>query len=120
MNRYNAEQFELIDDFGLVSPIIGFDFYHNRNNFWAHIYGSYLPAYHRYIVGDVDYSYLNRNNYGKGGLRKDAKLEQWEDYQFGAVIGWKIKRFGIFLEGEYTKFWDTEIYNSSIGINYRL
>ena len=120
MNRYNAEQFELIDDFGLVSPIIGFDFYHNRNNFWTHIYGSYLPPYHRYIVGDVDYSYLNRNNYGKGGLRKDAKLEQWEDYQFGAVIGWKIKRFGIFLEGEYTKFWDTEIYNSSIGINYRL
>tara|TARA_R100000773_G_scaffold42620_1_gene40046 strand:+ start:59 stop:1228 length:1170 start_codon:yes stop_codon:yes gene_type:complete len=120
MNRYNEEQFELIDDFGLISPIIGFDFYHNRNNFWTHIYGNYLPAYHRYIQGDVNYSYLHRNNYGKGGLRKDAKQEQWEDYQFGAVIGVKVKRFGIFLEGEYTKFWDTEFFNSSIGINYRL
>tara|TARA_R100001440_G_scaffold40931_1_gene60687 strand:- start:865 stop:2067 length:1203 start_codon:yes stop_codon:yes gene_type:complete len=120
MNRWNEEQFAFIDDFGLISPIIGFDFYHNRNNFWTHIYGSYLPGYHKYIQGDIDFSYLNRNNYGKGGLRKDANLEQWEDYQFGAVIGWKIKRFGIFLEGEYTKFWDTEIYNSSIGINYRL
>ena len=120
MNRYNEEQFELIDDFGLISPIIGFDFYHNRNNFWTHIYGNYLPGYHRYIQGDVNYSYLHRNNYGKGGLRKDAKQEQWEDYQFGAVIGVKVKRFGIFLEGEYTKFWDTEFFNSSIGINYRL
>ena len=38
----------------------------------------------------------------------------------GAIIGLKLKRFGIFIEGEYTKFWDTKIYNSSIGINYML
>jgi len=63
---------------------------------------------------------MNRNNWGKGGLRKDSELEQWEDYQAGAIIGIKLNRFGIFIEGEYTKFWDTEIFNSSIGINYRL
>ena len=63
---------------------------------------------------------MNRNNWGKGGLRKDSELEQWEDYQAGIIIGIKLKRFGIFIEGEYTKFWDTEIYNSSIGINYML
>ena len=120
MNRYNNEIWDELDGFGVVSPVVGFDFYHSRNNFWTHIYGSYLPPYHEYVSGDIDVSYLNRNNWGKGGLRKDIELEQWEDYQFGAIIGLKLKRFGIFIEGEYTKFWDTKIYNSSIGINYML
>jgi hypothetical protein len=120
MNRYNNEIWDELDGFGVVSPVVGFDFYHSRNNFWTHIYGSYLPPYHEYVSGDIDVSYLNRNNWGKGGLRKDSELEQWEDYQFGAIIGLKLKRFGIFIEGEYTKFWDTKIYNSSIGINYML
>ena len=26
----------------------------------------------------------------------------------------------IFVEGEYAKFWDSEIYNSSVGLNFRL
>jgi hypothetical protein len=26
----------------------------------------------------------------------------------------------VFVEGEYTKFWDSKIYNSSIGFNFRL
>tara|TARA_R100001163_G_scaffold65506_1_gene62976 strand:+ start:2177 stop:3343 length:1167 start_codon:yes stop_codon:yes gene_type:complete len=120
MNRYNEEQWSLLDGFGLISPVIGFDFYHSRNNFWTHAYGSYLAPYHKYVQGDEQYSYMNRNNWGKGGLVKGATNEQWEDYQAGLIIGFKLKRFGIFIEGEYTKFWDTEIYNSSIGINYRL
>ena len=36
-------------------------------------------------------------------------------------LGWKItKTLGIFLEGEYTKFWDSEIYQNSVGLNIRL
>jgi hypothetical protein len=120
MNRYNNEIWDELDGFGVVSPIVGFDFYYARSKFWSHIYGSYLPPYHKYVQGDEQYSYMNRNNWGKGGLRKDSELEQWEDYQAGAIIGIKLNRFGIFIEGEYTKFWDTEIFNSSIGINYRL
>ena len=120
MNKYNEEQWSLLDGFGVVSPVIGFDFYHSRNNFWTHAYGSYLAPYHKYVQGDEQYSYMNRNNWGKGGLIKGANNEQWEDYQAGLIIGLKLKRFGIFIEGEYTKFWDTEIFNSSIGINYRL
>ena len=52
MNRYNEEQWSLLDGFGLISPVIGFDFYHSRNNFWTHAYGSYLAPYHKYVQGD--------------------------------------------------------------------
>ena len=121
MNRYNEEMWEGIDDFGVISPVVGFDFYHYKNNFWLHAYGSYLLPYHEYVHGDADFSYLNRNNWGLGGLREDAEPEQWEDYQAGLVFGWKLNRsIGLFFEGEYTKFWDSEIYNSSVGLNITL
>jgi len=119
MNLYNREQWDLLDAFGEIAPIVGFDFYHYRSNFWLHAYGNYILPYHQYIVGDENVSYLNRNNWGKGGLREDAMLEQWDDYQAGIIFGWKLsKAIGIFAEGEYTKFWDSEIYNSSVGVNF--
>jgi hypothetical protein len=119
MNLYNREQWDLLDAFGEVAPVVGFDFYHYRSNFWLHAYGNYILPYHKYITGDENVSYLNRNNWGKGGLKKDSQLEQWDDYQAGLIFGWKLsKTIGIFAEGEYTKFWDSEIYNSSVGINF--
>ena len=121
INRYNNEQWDLLEPFGVLSPVVGFDFYHYKNNFWLHAYGSYLLPYHRYLKGDEDFSYLNRNNWGLGGLRQDSDLEQWEDYQAGVVFGWKLsKNIGVFVEGEYTKFWDSKIYNSSVGLNITL
>ena len=119
INRYNNEQWDMIGEFGLLSPIIGADFYHYKNNFWLHAYGNYLPGYHKYVSGDLDFSYLNRNNWGKGGLVQDAEPQQWTDYQVGLNFGWKIgKHLGVFIEGEYNKMWDTKFYNSTFGINY--
>jgi hypothetical protein len=70
-------------------------------------------------MGDGDFNYGNRNNWGKGGLRQDSEFEQWDDYQFGGSIGWKLsKSFGIFVEGEYTKMWASEFFNSTFGFNY--
>ena len=123
INRFNNEVWDELDYFGVLSPVVGFDYYHygRGGKFWLHSYGSYLLPYHRYIQGDVDFSYLNRNNWGLGGLRHDSQHEQWEDYQLGVSFGWKIsKSIGVFVEGEYTKFWDSKIYNSSIGLNFRL
>ncbi len=121
MNRYNQEIWNDLDAFGVVSPIIGFDVYHYKRNFWIHAFGSYLLPYHKYVKGDLDFSYLNRNNWGLGGLIEDADLEQWEDYQAGISFGWKLsKSLGIFVETEYTKFWDSKIYQSSVGFNIRL
>tara|TARA_R100001463_G_scaffold18072_2_gene45445 strand:- start:1125 stop:2318 length:1194 start_codon:yes stop_codon:yes gene_type:complete len=121
MNRYNHEVWDTIDAFGVVSPVVGFDFYHFKSNFWLHAYGSYLLPYHKYVKGDEDFSYLNRNNWGLGGLKEDSDLEQWEDFQAGINFGWKLNRsIGVFFEGEYTKFWDSRIYNGSVGLNITL
>ena len=46
INRYNNEQWDLIDAFGEVAPIVGFDFYHYKNNFWLHAYANYLSLIH--------------------------------------------------------------------------
>jgi len=121
LNRFNEEAWEEIDAFGVVSPVLGFDFYHYKNDFWLHAYGSYLLPYHKYVQGDEAFSYHNRNNWGLGGLIEDAEKEQWEDYQTGVQFGWKLnKNIGVFFEGEYTKFWDSKIYNSSVGLNITL
>ena len=119
MNRYNRERWAELDPFAEVAPILGFDFYHYKRNFWIHAYANWILPYHHYIAGDEDFSYLHRNNWGQGGISQDAQGEQWSDYSAGANFGWKIgKSIGIFLEGEYAKMWDSKLFNSSVGINY--
>ena len=119
LNRYNQEAWSELDAFGEVAPIVGLDFYHYKNNFWLHAYGSWILPYHKYIQGNEDFSYLHRNSWGKGGHNDLLDGEQWSDYQAGLVFGVKIsKSIGLFVEGEYTKFWDSEMFNSNFGINY--
>ena len=119
LNRYNKEAWADLDAFGEVAPIVGFDFYHYKNNFWLHAYGSWILPYHKYVQGNEDFSYLHRNSWGKGGHNDLLDGEQWSDYQAGMVFGVKIsKSIGLFVEGEYTKFWDSEMFNSNFGINY--
>ena len=118
MNRYNNEIWDTLDPYGEIAPIIGADFYHFKNKFWIHAYANWILPYHKYLKGDEDFSYLNRDNWGKGGLIQDSKPNQWSDYQAGLMFGWKVgKTLGIFVEGEYTKFWDSEIYSTNFGIN---
>ena len=118
MNRYNEEAWALVDSFGEIAPIVGFDFYHYRSNFWVHGYGNYILPYHKYIKGDEAYSYLHRNCWKIEGYDPAKDGQQWSDYQAGLMFGWKIsKSLGVFVEGEYTKFWDKEIFSSNIGIN---
>ena len=65
---------------------------------------NWLPPFHKYVSGDSDFTYLNRNNWGKGGLVKDSEPEQWEDVQFGLNFGWKVgKNIGIFQRENTTK-----------------
>ena len=121
MNRYNREQWDMLDAFAEYAPIVGADFYTYNEKMWVHAYANYILPYHSYFKGDEAFSYLNRNNWGLGGLKIDSELEQWEDYQFGLIMGWKLtSKLGIFVEGEYTKFWDTEIFKSTVGLNLEL
>ena len=118
MNRYNNEIWDTLDPYGEIAPIVGADFYHYKNKFWLHAYANWILPYHKYLKGDSDFNYLNRNNWGAGGLIEDSEPEQWDDYQAGIMFGWKVgKVLGVFIEGEYTKFWDSEIYNTNFGIN---
>jgi len=118
MNRYNNDIFDQLDSYGEIAPIVGADFYHYQNKFWLHSYFNWIMPYHNYIKGDSDFNYLNRNNWGKGGLKPNSSPEQWSDYQAGIMFGWKVSRsIGIFIEGEYTDFWDSQIYQSNFGFN---
>ena len=119
INKYNQEMWDLLDPWAEVAPIVGFDFYHYKNNFWLHAYGNYILPYHNYLKGDESFSYLNRNNWGKGGLKQDSKPEQWKDYSAGVSFGWKISNhLGVFAEGEYAKMWDSKLFQTTFGLNY--
>ena len=119
MNRFNGEAWDLLDPWMEIAPIIGVDFYHYENRFWVHAYANYILPLHTYIAGEEEFSYLNRNNWGRGGLIQDAELEQWSDYSFGTSLGFKVnKNLGIFIEGEYSKMWDSKLYQTMFGLNY--
>ena len=119
MNRFNGEAWDLLDPWMEVAPIVGVDFYHYENRFWVHAYANYILPLHTYIAGEEEFSYLNRNNWGLGGLREDSEPEQWSDYSFGTSLGFKVnKNLGVFIEGEYSKMWDSKLYQTMFGLNY--
>ena len=119
MNEFNGRAWDLLDPWMEVAPIVGMDFYHYQRDFWLHAYANYILPYHKYVAGEKEFSYLNRNNWGKGGLILDNDLEQWDDYSAGLSLGTKInKNLGVFIEGEYSKMWDSELYQTTFGINY--
>ena len=119
MNRFNGEAWDLLDPWMEIAPIVGVDFYHYKRDFWLHAYANYILPYHKYIAGEEEFSYLNRNNWGKGGLILDNDLEQWSDYSFGVSLGTKLgKNLGVFVEGEYSKMWDSKLYQTTFGLNY--
>jgi hypothetical protein len=119
MNEFNGAAWDLLDPWVEVAPIVGVDFYHYKRNFWLHAYANYILPAHTYIAGEEEFSYLNRNNWGKGGLILNNDLEQWSDYSAGLSFGTKIgKNLGIFIEGEYSKMWDSKLYQTTFGLNY--
>ena len=119
MNRYNNEIWSQLSRFGEIAPIIGFDFYHYESKFWLHAYANWILPYHHYVMGDEDFSYLHRDNWGKGGHNNLLEGKQWSDYNFGANLGWKVGRnLGIFVEGEYSKMWDSQLFQTTFGLNY--
>jgi hypothetical protein len=121
LNRYNDEIFDGLDPYAEIAPIVGADLYHYKSKFWLHAYANWILPYHKYLKGDDDFTYLNRDNWGNGGLVDGSEPEQWSDYNAGINLGWKLsKSLGVFIEGEYIKFWDQKIFNSSVGLNLTL
>ena len=109
VNRYNREQLSMIGDFANVSAVAGLDFYHYRENFWLHIYGSVLPK-HKLVKGDERYSYDNFH-----------ESDDWLDYSAGGVLGVRItEKIGLYTELQLQRYWDREIRVLRAGVNVRL
>ena len=122
MNRFNQEAWSELESWAEVAPIVGLDFYHYKSNFWLHAYANWILPYHHYVQGDVGYSYLHRNGWDHEGHHNghsQSNGDQWSDYSAGLNAGIKIsKHIGLYIEGEYAKLWDSEIFNTSFGLNY--
>ena len=108
VNDYNNSILSEINDLATISGVIGLDFYHYSKDNWVHAWGSILPV-HDQILGDDDFSYRLWND-----------DQNWIDYNFGLVTGWQISnQLGIFIEGNFVKYWDREVYSAKAGLNYQ-
>ncbi len=108
MRRYNKDVLDSIGYLGSLSAIAGVDYYHYSDKFWMHTWANLLFM-HKHTWGDEFFSF---NNYVDGN--------QWIDYTAGVVMGWKLgRRWGLFAEGEVTKYWDKRVFGARAGINYQ-
>ena len=105
ISDYSREKRDEIPSQWCHSLILGADFYHYTKDFWVHTWVNVLP-YHLDLNQDYSYHRFNDN-------------KNWVDYGGGLIFGWRItKSLGIFLEGNYTKYWNREWHDFKIGANY--
>ena len=89
------------------SWVVGFDYYKYTKTSWLHAWGSLMPLH--FSDEDNQYSYYNFNE------------GQWKDYSAGVIFGhWFSKNIGIFIEGNYNKYWNRTWHGFSAGVNYRV
>jgi len=108
-----------------TSLVLGGDFYHYADNWWLHAWGNWLP----YHYGHDVYSYHNADSYKQHKDDNkpphlfefsDPGWKAWNDYDFGAIFGVKIKdNLGVFAEGRYLYYWDKPAYDLKFGVNYQ-
>ena len=108
-----------------TSLVIGIDYYHYSDNWWLHAWGNWLP----YHYGHDKYSYHNGAAYIQHKEDKkpphefmfmDPMWMSWDDYDFGAIIGLKLKEnIGVFAEGNYLNYWERPAYSFKVGVNYQ-
>ena len=121
-----------------ISVSLGLDWYQYTENFWLHAWGSVYP----YHYGIDKYSYHNAKHfkeYMEGeGHSMNGEMEMagepdpknfefmgsmwmdWYDYDFGAVIGFKLQEnLGFYVEGKYLNYWERPAYDIKVGVNYQ-
>ena len=109
-----------------TSLVLGIDFYHYDEAWWIHGWGNWLPVHY----GHSEYAYHNAAHYQthleEGGkphefMKMDPMWHSWNDYDFGAIFGVKIKdNLGVFTEGRYLNYWERPAYDIKFGMNYQL
>ena len=108
-----------------TSLVLGVDFYHYTDSWWMHAWGNWLP----YHYGHSKYAYHNAAHYQTHLEEKrpphkfkfhDPMWHSWNDYDFGAIFGVKIKdNLGVFTEGRYLNYWERPAYDIKFGLNYQ-
>ena len=108
-----------------ISVSLGLDWYQYTENFWIHAWGSLYP----YHYGLDKYSYHNAiawKEHEEDGKQPehfkilDKGTELWKDYDFGAVIGFKLQEnLGFYVEGKYLDYWERPAYDIKVGLNYQ-
>ena len=108
-----------------ISVSLGLDWYQYTENFWIHAWGSLYP----YHYGLDKYSYHNAiawKEHEEDGKEPehfkflDKGTELWKDYDFGAVIGFKLQEnLGFYVEGKYLDYWNRPAYDIKVGLNYQ-
>ena len=89
------------------SWVVGFDYYKYTKTSWLHAWASLMPLH--FSDEDNEFSYYNFNE------------GQWKDYSGGVIFGhWLNKNLGIFIEGNYNKYWNRTWHGFSAGVNYRV
>jgi hypothetical protein len=117
VNDFQQEKLSEVGGLFTLSAVIGMDFYYYSDNerFWCHAWTNVMPV-HKHIIGDERFSY------GEFVSRNPATLgkTQWVDFNGGLMLGAKIgKGFGLFLEGDYLRYWDRQVYSGKVGVNYQ-
>ena len=108
-----------------TSLVLGIDFYHYDENWWLHTWGNWMPVHY----GHSDHAYHNAAHYQthleEGNEASDFMFmkpmwHSWNDYDFGAIFGVKIKdNLGVFTEGRYLYYWERPAYDIKFGMNYQ-
>ena len=108
VNRYNREELAKIGSFADLAVVFGLDYYiYNKGKFWLHLYGNVLTK-HQLMSGDERYSY---NNFVEG---------DWIDYSAGSVFGFRWGNLGVFTEVTLQRYWDRNLKEIKVGLNYKL
>ena len=86
------------------SLVVGYDFYHYTKTFWLHSWANIMPFH----LETGEYAY-----------HKFVDQQTWVDFGVGFISGYRInKHLGIFIEGEYNKYWNRNWHDFSVGLNY--
>ena len=115
VNDFQTQKLNEVGILMTLSGAVGIDYYQYNDKFWCHAWANVLPI-HTHIMGDKNFSYgefISRDPNGNG-------KNQWIDYNCGFILGAKLgKSFGLFIESDYLKYWDREVYSAKAGINYQ-
>ncbi len=99
-----------------ISVSLGLDYYKYTENFWLHAWGSLYP-YHNAILWK---EHQEEEKEVEEFEFLEAGTEIWSDYDFGAVIGFKLQEnLGFFVEGKYLDYWERPAYDIKVGLNYQ-